>query len=813
MTRTYDDRLREAQHNARFAPNQKGTLFGCLAPFIFTISFIIALVAMTSCAVQVFADELVREGRYVLLDDTDQTISEHNELHVAIREGQDWSREHEGRTFRIDPPRYRGSATPAEDDAAPLPVLDAQVIRVAPGDDITAAYARLRDGFPDRLEFARGAVYRGGLPDWNKSGRSAAEPMVVGAYGDPSLPAPLFLTDGEQLVTLGRDEVRHVVFRDLHATANLRDPASAGFVGGGSQEFGVRWDGRSSNIRFERIRLEHFYQCLNLSAATPGDVTVITLDGCVLIGAYNTTGAHSQGLGAGQVHGLTIRNCVLDHNGWNPQVPGSKRTGFNHNAYINGCRDVLIEGTVFSSGSGMGLKLRSDRAGMMQDVTIRGCLFVGNLDGIKASSDAADGVADAVVIERLVVEGNVFTHMGGSPDGGAELGVGVILEQVGETTIAGNLFIDKVEDTNWFAVAVKVSLPLGAVAITGNVVDRWLAEEPLINGAAANHAMVSLAANRVNTGAATRSLAEYAGDRGVYGLVDAIGAGGETCAGVVAWLFEGVTVPAIYTHHAALRGAYPGVLGAMEVIVDGDIGTKGELATRDSIDAAFAQGAAGRLVPKLDRARATGAIVLVDVEPFPRTPEQVAPYLAATSHLVDRIRAAYPGLHLSLYSHEWRDDWLHVGRVRSSAGDPWWMQSTQQAEIVRRQAVIEQVASALDAADLDLDALTPQCYQSVIWDGRWPGQPDMWFYAADWLPPVISHAQATGRDVLPIVWLWALDHAGNIVVADPDELRSICRIIYDAGIRRVMVWVHHTADLTAPGVAENIAIIMEIFGR
>ena len=52
------------------------------------IALVAAIIAIT-LGVVVFADELVREGRYVLLDDTDQTISVHNELHVAIREGQD----------------------------------------------------------------------------------------------------------------------------------------------------------------------------------------------------------------------------------------------------------------------------------------------------------------------------------------------------------------------------------------------------------------------------------------------------------------------------------------------------------------------------------------------------------------------------------------------------------------------------------------------------------------------------------------------------------------------------------------------------
>ena len=35
--------------------------------------------------------------------------------------------------------------------------------------------------------------------DWNLSGRSAQEPMVIGSYGDPNLPRPRFVT-GTSLV-------------------------------------------------------------------------------------------------------------------------------------------------------------------------------------------------------------------------------------------------------------------------------------------------------------------------------------------------------------------------------------------------------------------------------------------------------------------------------------------------------------------------------------------------------------------------------------------------------------------------------------
>lgn len=83
-----------------------------------------ALVLILAGSCHADADELVREGRYTLVDDQGQTISVHNELHVAIVRGQVWSRDHDGRTFRIHPPAYRGSSSPAGGQPTPPEPVD-----------------------------------------------------------------------------------------------------------------------------------------------------------------------------------------------------------------------------------------------------------------------------------------------------------------------------------------------------------------------------------------------------------------------------------------------------------------------------------------------------------------------------------------------------------------------------------------------------------------------------------------------------------------------------------------------------------------
>lgn len=67
------------------------------------------------CAMAVrnaWGDELVREGRWQVLDDAGGVVSVHNEVHVAIAAAQEWSRTHDGRKAHIEPPRYRVQVDP-----------------------------------------------------------------------------------------------------------------------------------------------------------------------------------------------------------------------------------------------------------------------------------------------------------------------------------------------------------------------------------------------------------------------------------------------------------------------------------------------------------------------------------------------------------------------------------------------------------------------------------------------------------------------------------------------------------------------------
>jgi len=84
-----------------------------MKPLLFIITLWLFFIAAVLCVTSfVQADELVRESRYQVMDDTGQIISQHDEIHVAIREAQAWSKSHDGRVAKIAPPSYRVQVDP-----------------------------------------------------------------------------------------------------------------------------------------------------------------------------------------------------------------------------------------------------------------------------------------------------------------------------------------------------------------------------------------------------------------------------------------------------------------------------------------------------------------------------------------------------------------------------------------------------------------------------------------------------------------------------------------------------------------------------
>lgn len=375
-------------------------------------------------------------------------------------------------------------------------------------------YSLIRHGHPDWLLFRRGDVFHGGLGTWAKSGNSATEPMLVGAYGDPNQPRPKFATDGKGMLRLADGvTVRHVAFTDLHAYANQRDPDSPDFAGGRTDEWGIKWWGKAEDVLFEGLLIECFSHNMCVTADRVGDTRDITLRRCVLRHGYLPKDlSWTQGLWSKRIIGLTLDQNIFHHNGFEPRVRKAERIGYNHHVYLVDDLDVRIVGNIFARESFLALKIRSDGADKSRNITIRDNLFVDSLLPIKFSSRNQVTVTDVITFRDVTVSGNVFTKIGGLLEG-TMMGMAVKLEQVGQGVIEDNLIVEKAVPNNWWAIEVATHLPHEDTAIRRNIVHAWDADKWL-GGGGKNSSEVAISGNLVNEPAsryvdASRTMDKY----------------------------------------------------------------------------------------------------------------------------------------------------------------------------------------------------------------------------------------------------------------------------------------------------------------
>lgn len=315
------------------------------------------------------------------------------------------------------------------------PSADSRVIHVSnAGSDVTGdgtlakPYATigrgqmaLRNNFPDWLVLKSGDTFNISSPiGWEEGGRSAAEPMVFGSYGDGA--RPIINSGSNHALTMwgntfanSNNGYNNIVVKDLHLKANTWSGAKAG-----DNPVGIRVDRAGSNLLFENLYVEGYAS--NVVVQSVGDNPLgqnVQVRRSVLIDAFakrsNDTnwnipgegtnepgyegGSHAQGLYGSRLNGLLIEENVFDRNGWNPDVEGAERTIFNHNLYIqnnNQPGSVTVRGNIIANGAATGVQLRP--GGVIEDN-----LFIGN-------SIAAFIGSRSPLTTGGRAEGNVFIH-------------------------------------------------------------------------------------------------------------------------------------------------------------------------------------------------------------------------------------------------------------------------------------------------------------------------------------------------------------------------------------------------------------------
>ncbi len=232
----------------------------------------------------------------------------------------------------------------------------------------------LRDTFPDWLLFKRGDNWTRPLSsDWNLSGRSNAEKMILGSYGNHSN-RPLFNTGGSvgfsltwtngkngqtqaprNLAIVGLDIFAHTFdhlsrYPNGSVATNLSELGAN--LGTNAQEIqGIIISTGSANILIEDTRVRNFGAGMVIQAQSSSNVENVTLRRNVVIDNYADR-ANSQGLYLASITNLTLEENIIDYNGWHENV--SNWTVFDHNAYIAyGSDNATVRGNIVARGDGL----------------------------------------------------------------------------------------------------------------------------------------------------------------------------------------------------------------------------------------------------------------------------------------------------------------------------------------------------------------------------------------------------------------------------------------------------------------------------
>ncbi|MFO7955955.1 MAG: right-handed parallel beta-helix repeat-containing protein [Candidatus Brocadiia bacterium] len=231
----------------------------------------------------------------------------------------------------------------------------------------------LRHEYPDWLLLRRGDVWQEGLGGWfnyDRGGRSATEPMVIGAYGDGERP---LLKVGRQKffrVVTGRNMpvdwpgVGNLAIVGLHIYDHIGDPDSPDFdkseEKGGE---GLSWHSTGANLLIE----DCYFDYTGLAVIGHGPrikeveekLTNFQLRRCVVANNWSSSG-HCQGMFLNDVHGALIEECVFDHNGYSLEM-GDLPTWYNHNIYISTrCDGIVARGNIIARGSSTGIYCRTN---------------------------------------------------------------------------------------------------------------------------------------------------------------------------------------------------------------------------------------------------------------------------------------------------------------------------------------------------------------------------------------------------------------------------------------------------------------------
>lgn len=321
---------------------------------------------------------------------------------------------------------------------------------------LAKGYELLRDGYPDWMLLKRGDVWQESMPSPTKSGRSADERLIVGAYGSetnrPKITTP---SDANGMQAQGDQTLANVAYVGLHLEPESR--------GAGESPTGIRWLRSCDNVLFEDMYIEGYSVNVVLQAYPESNqLNDIRFNGCVIVDSWSNTG-HSQGMFAKGVNGLEVENSVLASNGFNYNM-GAEPTIFNHNAYIqNGCAGIVFRNNIIADASSHGIQLRP--GGIVENN-----LFISNPLALLVGGGTGpepEGVT-GIVRNNLIMYGRDI-----SPD--LPRAYGFTLSNIREAEVSNNYFNISTIGANHHAITIggDRALMVRNLDVSHNLILNW----------------------------------------------------------------------------------------------------------------------------------------------------------------------------------------------------------------------------------------------------------------------------------------------------------------------------------------------------
>lgn len=297
------------------------------------------------------------------------------------------------------------------------------------------AHGLVRTGYPDWILFKRGDTFTFGTLEGKlkKAGRSASEPMVIGAYGTGARP----VINAQGFYSYSGTNPSPSMVIGYMVIIGIE------FVGVGdylAAETGLTISAPIEDLLVEDCKFSEFTLAINIAVTASSSNIIIRRSVFVDndVQGFEITGP---------VDGMLIEENIIDNNGFGIGGYGgedllSGANIFKHNVYLRDIVNLVFRKNITSRASYMGLKLAGNAFDSFLNYTVEDNLFYDSATSASAST-GTPGITQYRFGNGLY-RNNVFTNVGRVFNNGGTSDIAIYNTNAQDVLFDGNIFCHKV---------------------------------------------------------------------------------------------------------------------------------------------------------------------------------------------------------------------------------------------------------------------------------------------------------------------------------------------------------------------------------